>query len=424
MRSICGLLIGLCVSGLVYAGLPISKQATIIDATSSSEILMEATGFYESSKKSKWAKRRRARAVGIQRATLDARKAAVYHLLFNGTDPILSTDEEKKAFEAIQSTFFDDGSISTFITYEDALPRQKVYSKKQTNVRVVIQIKVDKGAIIKALESAGVIIQKDVLTDMIGNPFIMVLPVVEPGQDPATVLKTDKRAQHGAGVIQSFLTAKQYDVLLPNQQAFLTDLSANQLALKQTGPADVSYQLALSVGSDMYIDFNISQTSAGYGTQKQAVTIRAFETTTGRLLGTETGYSEARTGEPFVSIEEAMLAAMTNVLSRVQNYWKADIKEGIQYKLVVSLDPSLVPQQSESIQDGLIDIVDRISLKTKEVASTDQTLDYVLWIDPNTYESSRKVSRAIRRAYQSAGLPGTVSLVNQNRKFVILSVNP
>jgi hypothetical protein len=55
---------------------------------------------------------------------------------------------------------------------------------------------------------------------------------------------------------------------------------------------DEAYGLALTIGSDVYITYtiNISENYvAGQHLNKAIVGVRAFETTTARLLGTETG---------------------------------------------------------------------------------------------------------------------------------------
>ncbi|MAU93589.1 MAG: hypothetical protein CMJ93_05220 [Planctomycetes bacterium] len=407
----------------VYANSPVSKQVTLIDATSSSEVLVEATGIYKSDKRSKRRKKKDIKRNGVQRAMDDSRSAALYFLLLGGTDPILTQDSEKLAFKGIESEFFSDDNVLRFISYEDGVPKTKVLTDGETGIRVLQQIKVNKEALILDLEKRGVLIEKDDLLDQIGNPFIMVLPATTNDQNPLDKLKTDAQLAHAATVIQSLLTARQYDVVLPDQQQFLNDLVDGQLSLNDI-PTDTAYQMALSVGSDIYIDFDVSEADAGYGTKKMAIRVRAFETTTARLLGSETGYSEARSGDDMVSIEEAMLSALDNVLARVTTYWKKDIYKGLQYKVIVSIDSGFSPANLETVQDSIIDSIDAASVKTKEQIVTDQTLDYVVWVDPNDYATSRQVWRKIRREFRDMARVGTVSLVNQNRKLLVLRIQP
>ncbi len=99
------ILIALLLSFGVYASGPVSKQATLIDSTSSSEVLLEVTGIYKSDERSKGKKRKDIKKNGVKKALDDSRKAAVYFLLLSGTDPILTQDSEKLAFKAIEDSF-------------------------------------------------------------------------------------------------------------------------------------------------------------------------------------------------------------------------------------------------------------------------------------------------------------------------------
>jgi len=155
--------------------------------------------------------------------------------------------------------------------------------------------------------------------------------------------------------------------------------------------------------------------------------VRAYETTTARLLGTETGYSQARKGEIMVSIEEAMNGAIENVLSRVKNYWKSDLKNGIQYKLVVSISPDFDEDEAESISFAFMDAVEEISNKSKENIATSQTLDYLLWCDPGKYDKSSKVYRYLKKKFGSfvedEGVTAKLRKINVNRKMILLKVD-
>ena len=64
--------------------------------------------------------------------------------------------------------------------------------------------------------------------------------------------------------------------------------------------------------------------------------MRAFETTTARLLGAETGYSDESAAPATALVEAAMTNALDNVMSRINSYWQDDIKNGLQYKVIVT----------------------------------------------------------------------------------------
>ncbi|MCH8011838.1 MAG: hypothetical protein IIA61_07815 [Candidatus Marinimicrobia bacterium] len=426
MRKIHGLFILLIIftflSKDLIAQLPVSKEATLIESVSSAEVMIEATGIYKSKQKKKKKAKKDVTEKGVKKAIEDARKATVYFILFGGTDPLISTPQERQRLDKYTSFFFDINNVNTYITFEETEFRKKVKIDGGRGIRVTKRFKINKELLTKDLEARNILEARAELAEAIGNPFIMVMPAVQRGESPIDLLRTNPRIKHAAAVVESYLTARKYDVIVPEQQAALSDLSAAQQSLAGR-EEDYAYQLALSIGSDVYITFSGTLEDAGYGTKKYAMAVRAYETTTARLLGTETGYSQGRQGEVMVSIEEAMNDAVDNVLSRITNYWKDDVKRGVQYKLIVNISTDFDEDQIEDIQFAFMDVVEEIAKSSKENIVTDQTLDYIIWCDPAKYDKSSKVYRKIKKAFKDAETEGTLRRININRKMILLKVD-
>ena len=416
------LLICCFVVGFVFPQLPVSKQATLIESVSSSEVMIEATGIYKGKGKKDKHKKKDVENNGMARATLDAKNSAVYFVLFNGTDPLLSSTQDQQKFGSHEAFFFNNDNISNYVTYEDAQVIKKVKINGGKGLKLVKRFKVNKELLTKDLEARDIIAARADLAETIGNPFIMVLPAVQKGQSPIEMLRTNPEIKHAAAVIESYLTARQYDVVVPEQQESMESLNAAQMDLGDR-EEDYAYQLALSIGSDVYIAFSGTLEDAGYGTKKYSVSVRAYETTTARLLGTETGYSQGRKGEVMVSIEEAMNDAIDKVLSRITNYWKKDVDKGIQYKLVFNLSTDFDEDQIEEIQFALMDAIEEMSIKSKENIVTAQTVDYLIWCDPEKYDKSSKVYRYVKKYFKNEETEGTLRKVNVNRKMILLKVD-
>ncbi len=408
-------------SGL-FAQTPVSKQATIVESVSASEIMLESTGIYNGKGKKKKHKIKDAKSNGLAGATLDAKKSAVWTLLFGGTDPILKSFQEKQAFSPHESFFFGDENISNYISYEDSQLLKKLKIDGGQGLKVVKRFKVNKSLLTKDLESRNIIAAREDLAQSIGNPFIMVLPSVKKGENPLEILTTNPAYRHAASVVESYLTARQYDVIVPQQQASLETLNSAQMDLGDR-EEDYAYQLALSIGSDIYIEYSVIYEDAGYETRKYALSVKAFETTTARLLGTETGYSQGRKGELMISVEEAMNDAIDKVLSRVTEYWKNDVNKGIQYKLIFNLSTEFDEDEVEEIQFALMDAIEEMTKLSKENIVTNQTVDYLIWCDPSKYDKSSKVYRYVKKYFKKEDTSGTLRKVNVNRKMILLKVD-
>ena len=420
------LLLSCMIGSLLFAQMPESKEATLIEQVSSSEWLIEATGKYTSPEKKEKKAKKDVDKNGVTKATDDAKKAVVYFVLFGGTDPLISSSQERQKFDEYESFYFDMSNISRYISWEESALQKKIKLNGGKGLKVIKRFKINTAILMKDLENHNILEAREDLADVLGNPFIMVLPEVPKGESPIEMLSSNPKLKHAASVVESFLTARMYDVVVPSAMENLDNLNSAQMSLGGQ-EEDFSYQLALSIGSDIYITYAGAVESAGYGTEKYSMIVRAYETTTARLLGTETGYSQARKGEIMVSIEEAMNGAITNVLSRLVNYWESDLKNGIQYKLVVSISTDFDEDEAEGISFAFMDAVEEISNKSKENIATSQTLDYLLWCDPGKYDKSSKVYRYLKKKFGSfvedEGVDAKLRKLNVNRKMILLKVD-
>ena len=414
-----------CLTSEIFAQLPKSNQAKLIESISPTEVMIEATGEFVSEKEGGGTfgdnnAQKQVDKVGIKRATDDAKKAAIYFLLYNSTDKILGSAKERDSFSSIEEEFFQLDNIEMFITFEEQKVRNSTKINNGEGIKVTKRFKVNKERLKESLAEKGIIAATKDVTSQLGNPFVAVLPSVEDGENPIKVLKENQIVKQGVASIESYLTARQYDVVVPEQQDQLNKLGSAQ-NMAAGNQEDISYQLALSIGSDIYITFSGSLEDAGYGTQKIAAQVRAFETTTGRLLGSETGYSQGRSGEVSVSVEEAINDAIDKVLNRVNNYWVDDLSRGIQYKVLFNISPDFDEYDAEDITFALLDAIDEVAKDSKQNVFTNQTVDMLIWCDAEEYEQSIRVYQGLRRAFRYSG--ARLSRNNINRKMLMLDIS-
>ncbi|MCF7804686.1 MAG: DUF6175 family protein [Candidatus Marinimicrobia bacterium] len=405
---------------IAQSELPESREATLVETTSPTEVMVRAKGIGHHDPgglfKSPDPK------VMNRRAERDALKSAVYFLLFNAGTPILQMAEEKLAFQNIQDNFFQEDHLRKFIAWESPQYSSRV-KLNETSVKVEKSYRINKQAIIDELVQKGIIAAREDLVSKVGKPYIMVLPETQDGGNPMEKLGEPKHKK-AAEVIESYLTSRQYDVLVPEQ------VQANN-AMQQTATFmsgmedDYSYQLALSIGSDIYITYSVNVESRKVGNTKVAkasVGVRAYETTTARLLGTETGYSEERPGSEMVLIEEAVNNAVDQALNKLQSYWKSDLERGVQFKLVVSLGSGFDGDTAEDIAWGFGDILEEVTKDYKENVISAKTLDYLIWCNPDEYKRSSDVYRALKERFQNEALPGGLDRNAINRKLLLLTI--
>lgn len=405
-------------NGLFGQGnLPRAREAVLLESSSPSEVMVRATGFGIDRK------HRKPKAKTLDKsANNDAKKTAVWFVLFGGSDPLLQTDSEKQKFEKIQEDFFKTDNIHKYISWEADYYDKRLKIDNGKMLKVEKTFKINKSLLEAELVKRSIIIKPASISKLVGMPTIMVIPETTGDIAPLELLKIDPDIKKGAEVIESYLTAKKYTVIVPEQQQVLQELTATQYALGGA-EEDYSYLLALSIGSDVYISYNVFVASRKIGSstvKKAVVGCRAYETTTGRLLGTETGYSRERLAPNPALIEEAMNDAVDKVLSRISNYWKSDIKRGVQYKMIVSVSDSYDSDEAEDIIFKISDLLKEIASSLKENSVADYTYDVLIWVTPEQYPSATDIYRTLKSRYNGAG---SVKKISISRKLILLSVS-
>jgi hypothetical protein len=386
--------------------LPISREATFLESYSPTEVTIRASGIGKNN----------------AQAELDGRRSAVYFVLIGSTDPILQTNEERKAFEKIQDEIFDENNIKRYISFETTEYEQRV-KLSDGRVKITKVYRVNKKLLTDDLIARNVIKPKEEITEAIGLPFIMVVPEAPKGVSPVDLLRSDRLLKKGAEVIESYLTARKYDVQVPEQMETLSELAQAQAGLKGV-EEDYAYQLALAIGSDVYITYNVKVEKRYVGSteyRKAVVAARAYETTTARLLGTETGYSGEYAVPEEAVVEEAMNDAIDKVLSRIMAYWKEDLMRGLQFKLIFRITGNFDEDTHDEILLATEQVLKKVCNRTKQNVVTDQTLDYIVWVNPQKYNSPLALFRDIRSGIESQ-VPVKVRRISANRKMLILEI--
>jgi hypothetical protein len=386
--------------------LPISREATFLESYSPTEVTIRASGIGKNN----------------AQAELDGRRSAVYFVLIGSTDPILQTNEERMAFEKIQDEIFDENNIKRYISFETTEYEQRV-KLSDGRVKITKVYRVNKKLLTDDLIARNVIKPKEEITEAIGLPFIMVVPEAPRGVSPVDLLRSDRLLKKGAEVIESYLTARKYDVQVPEQMETLSELAQAQAGLKGV-EEDYAYQLALAIGSDVYITYNVKVEKRYVGSteyRKAVVAARAYETTTARLLGTETGYSGEYAVPEEAVVEEAMNDAIDKVLSRIMAYWKEDLTRGLQFKLIFRITGNFDEDTHDEILLATEQVLKKVCNRTKQNVVTDQTLDYIVWVNPQKYNSPLALFRDIRSGIESQ-VPVKVRRISANRKMLILEI--
>ena len=379
---------------------PRGFEASFVESFSPTEVTVKATGVGDRP----------------EMADGDVARVALDFVLFKFTDRLVSVEAEKNGMDPVLDELYrEPRPYLTWVADKVTSTRKRADGQYE----VTRMVRVNKGALTELLVKKGIMASREELAETLGNPVIMVVPDAPKGQSPLEIMDKNRIAQQTSGVIESYLTARQYEVLIPRATDNLNS-QVDMLSTVKGVEEDVSYKIALSSGCDIFITYS-GQVSATQGGRKASLVVKAFESTTGRALGTETGYSQVRpnTSDEALS-EEATSDAIDKVLQRITNYWKADARKGLQYKVVLKITGKFSESVGEQIRDGLEDLVDKEFPGNKQNILTSKTMDYTLLAPRSKYKTSSNVSRALRTKLEIPGVK--VKETIRNRKLLLLEV--
>jgi hypothetical protein len=418
--AICMILFAACIT-VGQANLPTSHEVTFVEANGSAEVLVKAKGV--GGVKGFWGFDEEQ---SVKKAEMDARKAAVYFVLYGGAglDGLLRSDDDKRKFSAIENDFFDDANVQKLISWEASTFESRIKLAGGEKVKIEKQMRVNRKGMSDQLVARRIVASVEDITEEVGLPTIMALPAVKQGQNPLDELKSNAVLKQGASTIESYLTAKKYSVIAPDQAEQIFQQQKAQMSLKGH-EEDLSYSIALSVGSDVYITYTITVDTRKVGStdvRKASVSVRAFETTTARLLGTETGYSEESAAPATALVEAAVANALNNVISRINSYWQDDMKNGLQYKVIVNITGKFDEDTKYDLEDAVQKTLKKLCSKTKQNVTSDKTIDYLVWVSNPDMQNPTGFFREMRKEFNANFSAGKLRQVNLNRKLMMVAV--
>jgi hypothetical protein len=333
-------------------------------------------------------------------ALLDARRAACWCTLFGG-DGILKTKEQRDRFEALADTFYSETVVSTFVPVAGDIAERVELDRHHRKAKVRVEVVVDHCRIRTWLEDHGCQVT------VWNTASIMVLPDVSKGESPVAVLDADPDARQAKTVIENFLTRDgNYEVLEPDAAITIEEIQ-QATDLIEDNPDDYVYRLAVMQGADIYIRFEVTienPTVQGQTMQKAAVRLDAYETTTARLIGSQTAYSETRPMSASLKalIEEGISSGAGDILSRIQKHWLAETERGVQYLVILVVSDEVDDDEAIDIQFCFDDCAAQVSQTSKMDAVTAGRIKYRLWVNGEETDNALRLAGALRKCFRSS----------------------
>lgn len=243
-------------------------------------------------------------------------------------------------------------------------------------------------------------------TELPSIPTIMVVPP-----------KDDPMYKAMAEAVNSYLTQKRFEVKSLEGNSQLDDVIRMQNDIANAED-DMSYLASLALGADIYLKF-----SGAVDPDHITVELSAYETSTARLLGSQTAEvkNNGHTDQTNLraNAQSAMRKAMPGLEKKILSYWQADIAKGVQYKVVMNLKGEYTDGQIEELQEAVAKTMKESFSSIVINVMTAKTIDITVYADPAKFADSQEVYSRIRTLLKP--LAETKKL-NITKKLILMDV--
>lgn len=258
-----------------------------------------------------------------------------------GSDQVVAKKEAARAatlFAALQLTGDDteksrlESTKATWLDMADEVGRvgrvlKVMWEGDDAVIDVIVDVNVK--TLRRKLEAKALIAKATDVADALGNPTILIMPEGSDGRkvNPAESFIVDR--------IASFFTQKKYDLVDKGAIENVTNMTKAMEAIDGVFDDPIAEVAALT-GADIYITYKAGITA----NVKASASIKAFETTTGRLLAAATGESRHYPAgyAHMDAIREAVSDGIPKIFEDISGYWAEDMKKGKKYMITISGD--------------------------------------------------------------------------------------
>jgi hypothetical protein len=324
-----------------------------------------------------------------------AKKGAAESAILFAALQLTGSDEEKSRIEGMKDSFVKNEALA------------KVGRVLKTmffdgGIKIDVLVDVNVKELRRKLETASLIKKATDLADEVGNPVILIAPEGSDGRkiQPAEKFIIDR--------IASFFTQRKYEIVDAGAMKNIGEMQKAVNAIEGVIDDPIA-QVASIVGADIYVTYTAGQTAV----VKASASIKAFETTTARLLASATGESRQYPAGTAVvdAVREAVSDAVPKTFEDLSGYWHEQAAKGKTY--LVSIAGDMSDRERQKALRKALGEVGKTKFDTKtanRMAGTVKALG-----------SADDVEEAIEDAIKNAGF-NNVKMVLSNRQMFMFSV--
>lgn len=246
------------------------------------------------------------------------------------------------------------------------------------------------------------------------KPTVMVMPSMgSKGAPSIEVIRKNPLAKTAMEVINAYMTERGYNVVGLESQNQIDEVVQLQSDIAGNDE-DLAYVAGLSMGADFNVTFAGSIQDGNI-----VIDLSATDASTAQLIASESS-SQADNGEgQRLLVQSAVRNAIVKLENKVRDQLAADQEKGVQYKVVCRLTGDFTDEQAEEISNTISTKIRKKFNKMQIGSMTRNTIDLLLFADPDTHEDSQMVYSEFYEA-----LSGIAKVRRQNitKKLLVVEI--
>ena len=148
---------------------PVAKQAVQTQELRGGEVELQATGIFTSAEKSKSKMKKDIEKNGARLATEDARRSAIYSVLFSGQNPIIASTESRMMFNSRGAFVYEPQNMNRYISFEEKKLSHSEVTNDGKTMKVSLIIRINKPQLIRELRNNGILQDASVFDELDKN---------------------------------------------------------------------------------------------------------------------------------------------------------------------------------------------------------------------------------------------------------------
>lgn len=213
--------------------------------------------------------------------------------------------------------------------------------------------------------------------------------------------------------LNEFFSEKKYDLKILEEQKDLENFILTQNALSGKDE-DVAYLTSLYIGADVYVKF-----SGDISSKKVKIQLNAFESTTGRLIGSSVSdidVSNLKDEKKFIKV--AAVDAGRKLEPKLKSFY-ASQGSVVQYRVLMNVAGEFDEDFIENLHEYITTNIQGMFKKVVFNVMTEKTIDLTISVNPSDYSNSPTVYSAIRSKLKSVV---GVKKTNITKKLIFLDL--